>query len=89
MGFRSRLLEDRLQVPADGLAFAVRVGGQDDRPRLLRRLLELGDDLAALGDDDVLGLEIVLDVDAELALRQVPDVAHGGHDLVVRTPDIG
>src|SRR5690242_21633077 len=38
------------------------------------RLLDLGDDLALAADDDVLGDEAVLDVDAHLRLRQVHHV---------------
>ena len=53
----------------------------------LGRLLDLGDLLAAVVGDDVLGREVVVDVDAELALAgvlgQVADVAVGGEDPVV------
>ena len=37
----------------------------------------------AVGQDDVLGLEAGLDVDAELALGQVADVPHRRDDLEV------
>ena len=51
---------------------------------VLGRVLELLDDLLArLGITYVLGLEAVLDVDAELALGQVADVPHRRDDLVV------
>jgi hypothetical protein len=52
-------------VPGDGLAFAVQVGGEVDLGGFLGQLLQLADDLAlaALLDDDVLGLE-GLEVDA-------------------------
>jgi hypothetical protein len=49
----------------------------------LRGLAELGDDLRLAVDDRVLGLEVVLDVHAELALRQVDDVPDGRLHLVV------
>ena len=40
-------------------------------------------DLPRAGNDDVFGLESGVDVDAELALRQVADVSHRRDDLVV------
>ena len=50
-------------------------------------LLDVGDLLAPVVGDDVLGGEVVVDVDAELALArvlgQVADVAVGGEDPVV------
>ena len=50
-------------------------------------LLDLGDLLAPILRDDVLRREVVVHVDAELALarvlRQVPDMAVRGEDLVV------
>ena len=75
-------------VPRDGLAFAVEVGGQVDGVGTLRRPLDLGDLLATVVGHDVFGLEVVVDVHAELALarvlRQVADVAVRGQDAVVR-----
>ena len=75
-------------VPRDGLAFAVEVGGQVDGIGPLGRPLDLGDLLAPVVGHDVLGLEVMVDVDAELALagvlRKVTDVAVGGQDTVVR-----
>jgi hypothetical protein len=66
------------EVPADGLALAVRVGGQEDRVRVLGRRLELVEDLLASGQDLVFGGEPLLDVHAQLLLGQVADVSHGG-----------
>ena len=71
------------QVPADGLALAVGVGRDEDVVHVLRRFLQLLDDLDAVRQHDVFGLEIRVDVDAELALREVADVSHGRDDLVV------
>ncbi len=50
--------------------------------RVLGRLLELGQGLRLALDGDVLGLEAVLDVDAELAGGQVAEVADGGLHVV-------
>ena len=75
-------------VPGDRLALAVEVGGEVDEVGRLGGLRDLGDLLAAVVRDDVLGGEVVVDVDPELALAgvlgQVADMAVGGEDPVVR-----
>ena len=74
-------------VPGDGLALAVEVGGEIDHVAAARRAGDVVDALAAVRADDVLGGEVVVDVDAELALArvlgQVAHVAIGGEDAVV------
>ena len=65
-------------VPGDGLALAIRVGGQVDGVRRLCVLLQLAQRLLFALDDVVLRLEAVVDVHAHLALGQVLDVAHRG-----------
>ena len=74
-------------VPGDRLALAVEVGGEPDVVRALGGLLDRRDLLAAVLGDDVLGQEVVVDVDPELALArvlgQVADVAVRREDLVV------
>ena len=76
-------------VPRDRLALSVEVGREEDESAALGRLLDVVDLLAPVVVDDVLGLEVVLDVDAELALArvlgQVADVAVGRQDPVVRS----
>ena len=66
-------------MPGDRLALAVGVGGQVDRVRPLGRLGDLVDLLAPVVGHDVFGREVVVDVDAELALAgvlgEVADVA--------------
>jgi hypothetical protein len=74
-------------VPRDRLALAVEVRGEVDGVRAAGRLLDVGDLLAAIVADDVLGLEVVVDVDAELALarvvRQIADMTVRGENPVV------
>ena len=70
-------VEQFLQVLTNGFAFAVRVGGQIHGLGLFRRRFQLLNDLAFAGDGDVLGLEIFLQVDAQLLFGQVFDVPHG------------
>ncbi len=69
------------QVRGDGFAFAIRVGRQVDHVRRLRQFLQLGQHLLFAGDNDVLGFEVVLDVDTETALGEILHVAVGSiHD---------
>ena len=91
------------EVPGDRLALAVLVGGQIDLAGLLDQLLQLGHLGLLLGGDHIERLEPVVDVDAQpgpgLALvggrdlvgpaGQVPDVADGGLDHVVRPEQAG
>ena len=60
-------LEHLLQVPGDGLALAVLIGGEEELVGLGEQLLELPDLRLLVGVDDVERLEVVLDVDAEAA----------------------
>ena len=68
------------QMRSDGFAFAVRVRRQVDVVRRLRQLLQLGENLLFAGDDDVFGIEIVVDIDTQSALGQVFHVAERGLD---------
>jgi hypothetical protein len=58
-------LERLEQVPGDGLALAVLIGGEEELVRALEQVLELGDLRLLVGADDVQRLEVVVDVDAE------------------------
>ena len=68
-------------VPGDGLALAVEVGGQVDDVRRRRGLVDGGQLFASVGHDFVDGLEVVVHVHSQLALagvlRQVADMAVG------------
>ncbi len=92
-----RRLEGLEQVPGDGLALAVLVGREVELGGVLELALELADLLLLVRVDDVVGLEVVLDVDPELperALlhlrrhlrrgRDVADVAYRRLDVPVR-----
>lgn len=85
------------QVPGDGLALAVTVGGQIELVDILEQPLELGYRALLLRADDVERFEVVLDVDAQARprlgfvlgghvggiARQVTDVTAGRlHDVV-------
>ena len=73
-----------LQVPGDGLAFAVRVGGEIDRLGRRGLLLQPGQQFLAVLQDAVGRHPAVFDVDAEAALGQVADMALARHDVVIR-----
>ncbi len=71
-------------MPGDGLSLAVRVGGQVNSRRGLGRLLQLGQSLCLAFDGDVLGLESVLHVNAELPGWQISQVPDGGLYVIAR-----
>ena len=74
-------------VPADGLAFAVGVGRDVDVRRVLGGVLQFLDDLLARDERFVLLLEIVVDVDTQLALGEIADVSHRRDDFII-APEI-
>ena len=75
------------QVPGDSFALTVGVGRQKDPRRLLGGGLDLLDRLRLVGRHDVLGCKPVLDVYAQVGLRQVTDVAHRRPDVVLTAKD--
>src|ERR1017187_3981513 len=77
-------LQDLPQMPGNRLPFAIRVGRKVNVFRAFRCLLQFGDKCFPLGGDLVRRLEILLDLDTELALGQIPDVTHGGLHTEVR-----
>ena len=68
------------QVRGDGFAFAVRVRREIDAIHAQRQLLQPGDNFFFAGNDDVFGLEIVVDIDTERALGQIFHVAERSLD---------
>ncbi len=83
---RLRKVRRLCDVPGDRLALAVEVRGEIHEVRAAGRLRDLPDLLATVRDDLVRGLEVVLDVHAELVLaellREVANVSVGGEDAV-------
>ena len=85
------------EMPGDGLALPVAVGGQIELVDVLEQALELRDGALLIGADDVERFEVRIDVDPEpgprlrfvlrghvgCGPRQVTDVAAGGLDDVV------
>ena len=70
-------------MPRDGFALAVRVRCKIHGVAALGGLFELADELLFSADGLIDRLEVVLDIDAQLALGQVAQMAHAGLDLVV------
>ena len=82
-GLAVRQVQQMLQVPGDGLALTVRVGGEIDHVRRLGGLFQVADDVLFPLDGLVDRLEIPLHIHAQGAFGQVPQVAHAGLDLKV------
>ena len=70
-------------MPADGLPLTIRVGCEIDAIRLLRFFLQLREELTLAADRDVLRLIVMLDIDAEGALRHIDEMSHGGIDRIL------
>ena len=83
-GLVIRQVQQVLQMPADGLALAVRVGGQIHGLALVRRGLQVLDDILFALDGPVVGGKVTLHVHAQGALGQVTQVTHAGLDHIVR-----
>ena len=62
---RVRRVQHLEQVPGDGLALAILIGGEIQLGGVLELRLELADDVLLVVRHDVEGLEVVLDVEAE------------------------
>ena len=71
------------QMPADGLALAVRVGRQQHAVGVFGLALQLLDELFLALDADVLRGIAMLHINAQLRCGQIADMAHAGSDLVV------
>ena len=85
LGFFVAEVQQVLQVPADGLTLTVRVGGQIYGVAGLGEFFQLIDKLLLTPDGAVVGLEVVLDIHAQLAFGQVTQMSHTGPDLVIRS----
>ena len=85
------------EMPGDRLALAVTISGEVELVGVLEQPFEFSDLLLLVDVDDVVGREVVVDVDAELAERaalhlrghlrggrDVPDMANGGLDVEIR-----
>src|SRR5690606_29727373 len=81
---RLLLVQDLQNVPADRLALAVGVGGQDDAVGGLGGLGDLGQALGSLGVDLPVHGEIIVGQHRAVLGRQVADVAVGSQNLIVR-----
>ena len=78
-----RQLQQVLQMPADGLALAIRVGGQEHGLALAGGGFEILDDVLFALDGAVIGFKVVVHVHAQLALGQVAQMSHAGLDHII------
>ena len=74
--FLRRQLQGAGQVPGDRFALAVEVGSEIDHVRLGSELPQISDELGAAGQDVVDRLEVVVEVHAQFAFGQIPNVPH-------------
>ena len=77
-------LED---VPGDGLALAVGVGGEDQLARPFDGLGDLVEPLGGLGLDVPMHLEVLVRHDRAVLRGQIAHVPVGGEHAVARAPD--
>ena len=77
VGALLRQRQQLLQVPGNGLALPVRVGGQVHMVAALDSPLQLLNDVFFALDGLVAWFKIVFQIYAQLAFGQIPDVAHG------------
>ena len=81
--FQRPLLIEHLQdVPGDGLAFTIWVGGEDQLVRLFDRIRDLAHDLGGLGIGIPMHGEIAVGLHRAIFRRQVADMPERGNDLV-------
>ena len=76
-------LKNLMDVPGDGLAFAVRVGREDHAVGVLHCSANVAQPLGGLGVDLPAHREIVVRVDRAVFGREIPHMAERGVDLVV------
>ena len=71
------------QMPGNRFALPVRVRRQIDLVRFLGKTLQFLDQFSLAADVDVFRSEMIFDVNAELALWQIPKMAHGCLDCII------
>ena len=88
MPARSLLAVEHLEdMPGDGLALAVGVGGEDQLARPFERFGDLVEPFGRLGLDVPMHLEVLVRLDRAVLGGQVAHMAIGGEHAVVRAPD--
>ncbi len=71
------------KVPGNGLSLAVLIGCKPNCLCLFGKFLEFADDFLFCRRDDILGLETVLHINAQLFVLQVTDVSFAGfYDII-------
>ena len=88
-GLRRLLLQQLVQVPADRLALAVGVGGEEDAVGLAWRAATSSATVFSLpGHDPVVGLVVLRAVDRDALLLEIAHVAVAGGDLEVLAEEL-
>ncbi len=81
-------LEDFGEMPGDGFSLSVRVRGEKNLFCLLHRLSNLGDGGAAPCDNDIGGLEGIVNIHPQFLLGEVSDMPHGGEDVEILAQEV-
>src|SRR5262245_35524506 len=81
-------LQELDEVPGNGLALAVFVGGQEEFIRLGKDLLELADFLLLVRGDHVQRLEVVIHIDAQSRPRLLLEVGRNLSGAVGEVADV-
>ena len=75
--------ENVRQMPCDRLPLTVRIACEIDLIRILRFFFEGADEFPLTAHIDVLRQKVIFDINAELTLRQIAQMPHGGSYNVV------
>ena len=78
-------VQQLFQMPADSFPFPVRVGGQIDHVAGLGGFFQVADNVLFPLDGAVFRFKVVVNIHAQSAFGQVPQVAHTGFHLIAGT----
>jgi hypothetical protein len=82
---RALFLQHFEHVPGNGFAFAIRIGGEDERFGALYGLSDVGEAFGCLGIHLPDHLEVLLGIDRPVLGGQVADMTEGGQNFIART----
>ncbi len=84
IGLVVRDVQKLLQMPGDGLALPVRVRGQIDPAAFFGGLFQVVNHVLFVLNGLIDGLQVVVEINADFAFGQIPDMTEGGLHLIVR-----
>ena len=75
-------IQDISEMPRNSFSFTVGVRREENTGGLLRRLLKFLDRIPLAADIDISRFKVIIDIDAESALRQISNMADRSDDLI-------